>query len=381
MDVYTIIRTSSDTAECDPIVLRETSTIRLLFKPMLVNNAHDANAPVRGTFIHQRKGPAESWENYSELPLSRLRASEWVKLDLGAGEIHKLIQHIAGLYRLYRKHGLPVRKAHFIRIDLEDSESSVVTRLDIGRLIEISRRTGVDVFAQLVEWTAEHGNAVELLKHLKELDINTLQRLNSLVGITSLKSVLETWESNQTNSNEEFWQNALEQNAFVLSQVFSFPILIIRGKAYIGDKMIDNTGGHLADFLAENPVTRNVIIIEIKTPGTNLLGRKYRMDVYSASEELSGAILQVLNYRYNLMTEFLSIRRGREELFDVFSPHCLVVAGHARRQLQTENHVRSFEMFRSSHKDVIVVTYDELFEKTRQLLQTLEGTVINGSKR
>ena len=381
MDVYTIIRTSPNTAECDPIVLRETWTTRLVFKPTLVNNARDASAPVNGTFVHQRKRGAESWEDYNEVQLSHLRAGEWVKLDLGAGEILKLVQHMAGLYRLYRRHGLPTKKAHFLRLDLDESDSAEIAKLDIGRLIELSRRTGIDVFIQLIEWAVELGNAAEVLGRLEELDINTLQRLNSLVGIMSLKAVLETWESNQRNSDEEFWQKTLERNAFVLSQVFSFPVLIICGKAYVGGKVIDNTGGHLADFLATNPVTRNAVIIEIKTPETELLGSKYRKDVYSASEELSGAVVQALNYRYSLMTDFLSIRRKHEELFDVFHPHCLVVAGHARRQLKTEDHVRSFEMFRCGLKDVLIITYDELFDKTKQLLQTLEGTVVDESKR
>lgn len=192
MDVYKIIRTSLDTAECDPIVFRRTSSTRLVFKPTLVNNARDAGAPVNGTFVHQRKRKAESWEEYNEVPLSRLRAGEWVKLALGAGEIQKLVQHLAGLYRLYRKHGLPTKKAHFLRLDLDESDSGEMAKLDIGRLIELSRRTGADVFIQLIEWAIELGNAAEVVDRLEELDINTLQRLNSLVGITSLKAALET---------------------------------------------------------------------------------------------------------------------------------------------------------------------------------------------
>jgi hypothetical protein len=196
-----------------------------------------------------------------------------------------------------------------------------------------------------------------------------------LVGLSALKGVLAIWEENQSNSNEEFWQRTLQQHVFVLSQVFAFPTLVIRGKAYIGGKSIENTGGHLADFLSANSITRNAVIIEIKTPKTDLLGSKYRGDVYSPSAELSGAVVQAVNYRYSLMTDFLSIRRDHEDQIDVFSPHCLVIAGHTGRELRGKHQMKSFEMFRSGLKDVMVVTYDELFEKTRQLISALEGSV------
>jgi hypothetical protein len=259
---------------------------------------------------------------------------------------------------------------------LADSDAEEITRLDVRRLVELSRRTGVDVFSQLVEWAVQLGNAAEVLERLEHLDINTLQRLNSLVGITSLKTVLQQWEENQRNGNEEFWQQTLEQNAFVLSQVFSFPVFVIRGKAYVGGKVIDNSGGHLVDFLAANPFTKNAVIVEIKTPETRLLGRQYRGDVYSASDDLSGAVVQVLNYRYSLTADFLSVRRQYEGIFDVFSPHCLVIAGHAEHQLTTYDHHKCFEIIRCSFKDVVVLTYDELFAKTRRLIEALEGTAV-----
>ncbi len=376
MDLYTIRRTSPDTADGEPIILRETTTTRLVFKVQLVNNAQDSAAPLKGTLVFQRKGPNDTWEEHNEVPLSRLRAGEGIKLDLKAAEIDKLQRHIAAAYRLYEREGLPKGKAHFIRIDLGDGEEADITQIDIGKLLELSRRIGIDAFSDLVEWAAKAENTTDVLSQLNRLNIGTLQRLNSLVGISSLKNVLNQWESNQRNSDEEFWQKTLMENAFVLSQVFSFPVLIIRGKAYVGGKVIDNSGGHLVDFLAANPLTRNAVIVEIKTPQSKLLGHKYRADVYSQSEELSGAVTQVLNYRYSLTTDFLSIRRGYEETFDVFSPHCLVIAGHAGQELDTEEKRQSFELARCNFKDVLVLTYDELFAKVKQLVHTLEGTAI-----
>jgi hypothetical protein len=96
-EVYTIVQTSRDSADAEPVVIRATNTTRLIFKPTIVNNARDSRAPVQGSFIFQKKGRNDRWEDHNELLLSRLCASEWIKLDLKAGEVHKLLGHIAGL--------------------------------------------------------------------------------------------------------------------------------------------------------------------------------------------------------------------------------------------------------------------------------------------
>jgi hypothetical protein len=46
--------------ETDPIVLRESETRRLVFKPMIVDKPE---APVRGYFVWQRKLKANEWED------------------------------------------------------------------------------------------------------------------------------------------------------------------------------------------------------------------------------------------------------------------------------------------------------------------------------
>lgn len=372
MEIFTVVPRSSSAVECEPVVLRQNKTTRLVFKPLLVNNPNDERLAVKGCIVFQRKGKNDEWQDHNELPLSRLRAGEWVKTDLSTEEVFTLIRHIAGLYRVHQKHGLPNKKLHFLKLE-SNAEPPEIAQFDFERLLEVARRTGVEVFAQFVEWAADLDNTAAVLSQLHRLDAATLRQIGSLVGISALRSVLEEWNNNKHNRDEEYWQDTLEENAFVLSQVFSFPVVIIRGKAYVGGKVLDNTGGNIADYLGRNPLTRNAVLIEIKTPHTKLLGRRYRDGLYSPSEELAGAVAQVLDYRYSLMTSFHGLRRGYEESIDVFHPHCLVIAGRAEGQLGDSDRRKSFELFRFSQKDVVVITYDELFSKIEMLLSALEG--------
>jgi hypothetical protein len=144
-EVYTIVRTSRDSADAEPVVIRTTHTTRLIFKPTIVNNARDSHTPVQGSFIFQKKGRDDRWEDYNELPLSHLRASEWVKLDLKAGEVHKLLGHIAGLYRQYKREGLPRGKTHFLKIGTAATDRGDFSSADLIRLLQTMARAGVDV--------------------------------------------------------------------------------------------------------------------------------------------------------------------------------------------------------------------------------------------
>lgn len=78
--------TSRVTAKADDIELRRTSTTRLVFRPLFVDNSNDPDACIRGEFVFQRKRPDGAWEDHSDLTLANLRADEWIKVQLRSGK-------------------------------------------------------------------------------------------------------------------------------------------------------------------------------------------------------------------------------------------------------------------------------------------------------
>lgn len=339
-----------------------------MFRPTLVANPNDGAACINGDFIYQRKRKKDEWEDINDIPLSRLRAGEGVRITLGAKEVLALVRHLAALYRYYAANSLPKRKVHLIKLDLNAEDADAFQRLDVRRLVSLGRRAGVDIISQLLDWLSDQENAAQAVGQLRVLGSESLQRLSTAAGIASVEAALTEWESNRNNKSEEFWQKLLSRYAFVLSQAFSFPLVIIKAKAYLGGKRLDNTGGHLADYLAANPSTRNPVIIEIKTPGTPLLQKhKYRDDIYAPSEDLTGGAAQVLNYRQNLLAD-RSLTRGYEDRLEILSPHCMLLIGDTA-QLTDEDQRRSFELTRAGYRDVLVITYDELFGRLRALLE------------
>jgi hypothetical protein len=181
--------------------------------------------------------------------------------------------------------------------------------------------------------------------------------------------LLRIWDANKQNSDEGFWQIQLKDHSFALSQVFSLPVTFLQDKAYVGGTQIDNKDARLLDFLVSGGNGNDAILIEIKTPTTKLLGAQYRGNAYAPSAQLSGAVVQVLDYRHSIQRNLDSLIRERHLKLETFRPKCLVIAGNYVEQIKSDKQKRSFELFRSALADVEILTFDEFFRKIEQLAE------------
>ena len=183
-----------------------------------------------------------------------------------------------------------------------------------------------------------------------------------------LINVLGTWDAQRQNADEEFWQLTFNENSYVLSQVFAVPMVFLKDKAYVGGMKLDHGDARFVDYLFSAESSREAILIEIKTPTTRLMGGPYR-GVRPPSRDLSGAVVQALEYRAELAKNLLSITGGTKYDVSAFAPRVAVVVGDARAELLDEKSRRSFELYRTSLKDVEVITFDELFRKVEILAE------------
>ena len=179
--------------------------------------------------------------------------------------------------------------------------------------------------------------------------------------------VINKWHSNKSNSDEEFWQTVFNENPYVLSQIFSVPVVFIKDKAYVGGMNIDRQDAKFVDYLYANESSNDALLVEIKTPETKLVGTKYRKGVHRPSNDISGSIVQVLDYRRDLSKNIQTITSGTNHVIDVFNPRCVIIAGNASKELDNEVKRKSFELFRTNLRDVEIVTFDELFKKAETL--------------
>jgi hypothetical protein len=157
----------------------------------------------------------------------------------------------------------------------------------------------------------------------------------------------------------------------VLSQLLAYPLILIKDKAYVGGKSINNSGGNLVDFLCRLNSSGAAVLVEIKTPQTALLGAPYR-NILPPSSELIGAISQVLQYKESLMQELHSLQHESPQLSGA-EPYCVIIAGSASRELTDDVKRRSFERFRERVTGVRILTFDEVFSRIEDLVKLLEN--------
>jgi hypothetical protein len=205
------------------------------------------------------------------------------------------------------------------------------------------------------------------------LNLKKLKDIDSLVSTTRLENISKIWNENKNNGSEEFWQQLFQNHTWILSQIFSCPFILIGKKFYCGGKEDDDRGGVKGDLLYKNDLTGNLAFVEIKTPETEIIGKQYRGNedgkdnvVYSMGDELTGGVNQVLNQR----KIYLNTHGDNNGKF-LHNANCILVIGRVDK-LKNDDEKKSFELYRSSSKDVELITFDELFGRVQKFLDLLK---------
>lgn len=188
----------------------------------------------------------------------------------------------------------------------------------------------------------------------------------------SLDEILDFWDKNKENLNEEFWQIFFSNHPQIISFLFPDPIVKLGEKTYFGGKDLTNKGGNIGDYVFQKKLAKSVIIVEIKSPKTKVLGSQYRTNSYSISNDLSGAVVQTLNYKTEIQRDFHRLVYETASKFEVVEPTCMVIIGNIGTEILDNKQMRSFDLFRNSLNNLIIVTYDELFEKLK-MIKELKG--------
>jgi hypothetical protein len=199
--------------------------------------------------------------------------------------------------------------------------------------------------------------------------------LGQTVETVSLEVLITKLEAQLAKGGSEAqWQKLLDQNPFVLSLVFGYPIVHLASQGVIGGWRLKG-GAKIADYVVKNQKTHAIALVELKTPDTPLLGREYRTGVFDVSPKLTGAVMQVLDQRLKLQKSLALIKDEEDDpqvrTAEAFGIDAIVVAGRTPGDRKA---IRSFELFRGGLRDVRVFTFDELIAKTRALLEVLTAS-------
>lgn len=142
--------TSARTADCTPIVLRETDQVRLVFLPTLVDNFDNPRACVRGAFVYQRKGKKNEWIPLNTDSLTSVKKGESFKLDLHSSELLALGDVLRSLYQLKREQGLPQGRQTFIKLEASLARFLALGEQDLMAFLDAHPKDAITTLLKIV---------------------------------------------------------------------------------------------------------------------------------------------------------------------------------------------------------------------------------------
>lgn len=206
-------------------------------------------------------------------------------------------------------------------------------------------------------------HATEIAKDQPE----KLAKLRGEIELVTLETLIERFKGMLGEKLAEGrWQDFFNENPFILSMAFGYPVIKVRDQASVGGRKLSGDGEKITDFLVKNSLTNNTALFEIKTPQTAILNKTpFREGVFTPSADLSGSINQTLDQRYQFQKQIAQIKDNtRLRDIESYAVHCCLVIGMTP---EGDDQKKSFELFRRNSKDVEIVTFDELLEKLKQL--------------
>ena len=355
---YEITRTSQRSAVVSDTVLWETDTTRLTLRPEIVRNPHNAEASVKVAFVHQRKSPKGTWEDVPTKPFSALKAGEEVKLPLHSESTLKLFHELRNLYALATQGKI----------------GRGTTNLVVGpekEMVEVgeSRARGIKLLL-------EKGYSDDIWKELIASDPDLATRLSDARIHAKRQEALEEFRINMgRRQGEPWWQDFFERNTWIFGYGLKYQILKpIQAQPYYGGTNVTGTGAERGDFLQHTEAdSKFTVLVDIKKPETLLLtGKLYRNGAWVLGEDLIGGVSQLQANCRRWEVQGSRTDENRETLAEqgilTVQPKGVLVIGHTKQLTQTGQKI-SFELFRRNVINPEIVTFDELYERAKYIVE------------
>lgn len=250
-----------------------------------------------------------------------------------------------------------------------NNNSSLVRDVSAGR---VAKESISELIAFIEEYEPDDyakdfvNLATEVISNVNDFYISTriLPIVQRGIYSTDISNLIESMERDfvDKRNDESFWQKKFEFNKKLLEYLLGGSINICSREFSVGSTDISGKGNRRTDFALLHSLSRNISLVEIKTPGTALLSKRKYRGTFGLSNDLSGSIAQVLIQKSELMKNFYSKKYNDELDFEVFAPRCYVICGLLSDLNNEKDKLRAFEIHRdavSSH--VKIITFDELY--------------------
>ncbi|MFA6038358.1 MAG: Shedu immune nuclease family protein [Legionellales bacterium] len=225
-----------------------------------------------------------------------------------------------------------------------------------------------------------------ILKENKEL-IEQLQNnpdlKNDIIALGHKRTVLQNFQNMLVNENvsETEWQDFFSSNQWIFGYGLQYRFnTILQKECHLSDSKIDGSNSVIGDFvIADNQFTT---LVELKKSGTPLFkSLRNRSNTWKLSNELLDAFSQILEHKASGQAK-LDQRNydkdGNEITQITIDPKVILIIGSWKELEANTPEIkaikkRTFELFRRDSRNVEILTFDELYERTKFIVHTLDN--------
>ena len=143
---------------------------------------------------------------------------------------------------------------------------------------------------------------------------------------------------------------------------------------------VNSRGKRVDGLLKTKGIISSLCLCEFKTPDTKLMGKEPRPDSWSISSQLSDAIAQIQKTSRKLVENLKSETQMKDsegystdEFLYLNEPKSFIIIGSLTEFLKNEKinqeKYSSFEIFRKNINNPEIITFDELFERAKYIVE------------
>ena len=188
---------------------------------------------------------------------------------------------------------------------------------------------------------------------------------------------------------EKDWQDFFEKNKWIfgygLSYISSTNLDLRKLEQVVSGYDFRQTGKRVDALIKTRGLISSLSLVEIKTPNTQLLKTTpYRSGTYQPSIDLTGGIAQSHQTAHALMKNLMGPLLIKDEsgfstgeTIYSYLPKSYLVIGNMNQFIKDDHNInddmyRNFELFRKNLTNPEIITYDELYERARFIVENDE---------
>lgn len=280
---------------------------------------------------------------------------------------------------------------HFIgklkSIDYSNSDSFKITAESLQELQENPIGKSDSYFSAL----KTHPRCAEIVERLIETGaitskdiVNTSFRKNELRIFKMLIDGGDYWKIYASkngitdNSEEKVWQAFFEKNEWIFGYGLDYRFqTILQRESHVSDVELDGSNTVIADYLLGDK--KFTTFVEVKKPSTPLFGAvKNRSNSWRLSNDVVHSVSQILEQKASGLIKLDKQQynsSGNPISQKAYNSRVILVMGHWKQLEESSNELefeikkRTFELFRNDSRNIEILTYDELYDRARYIVE------------